>query len=186
MTSPGTGGRLSRTERSLSIQRCALAVCGFMFLALIVTPPAYADMGPPALFLAFGVMSVLVVEVVVVAIETPVLRHLLTQSWGRAFAAALAGNVVSAVAGIPLALWIGNGLGATLDSWPQVPGAVQSVGAPIIVMLVSLVASTLIEWPIVKWVTATGWGKSALAVVVANVISHVVIGVVLIAITIGH
>lgn len=151
---------------------CAIFAGTVLVACLTIPATAYADMGPPILWLAAGALVVLVVEAVVVAIEVPVLHRLLALSWPRAIGAALGGNAASALAGIPFGWSVGA---ATTNTLLSLPDSLVFPVAAVIIVLASFVASSLIEWPIVKLIARRDWRSSAIAVLVANALSHVAV-----------
>ncbi len=136
-----------------------LGLVAAIFISLLLPSSALADLGPPILFMTWGPLWISCIEVVVVIIETAVIRHFLRPTVRRAFLAALAANMASAVVGIPIALGLPVAFRIDLRT---------GVG----LVLPLLLASFLIEWPIVKAVSQAGWKRTAAAVAVANLITH--------------
>ena len=142
-----------------------------MLMSLLIPAIAYANMGPPSLLIAWGAFWILVSEIVIVIVEALVLWRILKLTPMRGFGAALAGNVVSTIFGLPLAL-----IAADIDV-PVLRGEWFGPFAAVVVTAALIATffacSFLIEWPIVKLVSRCGWKRSALAVAVANAITHV-------------
>ena len=125
-------------------------------------------MAPAGAILEAGVVVVLVIEAVVIVLETPILHWILRIGWRRALLASLAANAASALLGLPLAF-----VGGTLFGNRVLTGTFLGDAVVVLVpVLISFVASSAIEWPIVKLVTRSPWTRSAVAVLAANAASH--------------
>lgn len=154
-------------------------LCVALLACLLLPAPAFANMGPPSLLIAYGTTLILVTEIVIMGVETPILWRMLHVPLKPALLAAVASNALSAVIGIPIALVVGNSAGLVVQWWVEPFGTMINVASPLFVIFTFFVASFLVELPVVKFITRVGWGRTAAAVAVANAVTHVALLVLL-------
>jgi hypothetical protein len=192
---------VTRARKSVLASLVVLVVAG-----LAVPSPAFANMGGGfglAVFVGAFAMSGVLLQAIIIAVETPVLRRVLGISVRRSLLAATLMNIASAVPGLLLANVAAAGFASIAPSgdgpptlfgvWAQ--GVLQFMGSSswdppmsswvvflsmLALLAVFFVCSVAIEVLVAKVVLrGVPWKATLRAVVWANVVSHVLLAIAL-------